>query len=108
MDVRWAALTDDDGAGLLVQAAQPLNVSAWPWSARAIERATHIPDLEPEDAITLNLDLALLGLGSNSWGSEVLESYRVRLRPFSYRVTLVPLAAGDDPEPAAHTRWSAS
>jgi evolved beta-galactosidase subunit alpha len=105
-DVRWVALTDDAGAGLLVRAAEPVHVSAWPWAAAAIEAAAHTVDLVPEDAITLNLDHALLGLGSNSWGSEVLHSHRVFLEPFRYRVTLVPLAAGEDPEPAAHTRWS--
>jgi hypothetical protein len=36
------------------------------------------------DDITLNIDAQLLGLGSNSWGSEVLDSWRVWLNTFNF------------------------
>lgn len=36
-----------------------------------------------------------MGLGSNSWGSEVLDSYRVYMDAFRYGLTLMPLQAGD-------------
>ena len=43
----------------------------------------------------LNLDHQLLGLGSNSWGSEVLDSWRVWFRDFSYGFTLLPVSGGE-------------
>ena len=52
--------------------------------------AQHINELEPSDCLTLNTDDQILGLGSNSRGSEVLDTHRVYLAPFSYGFTLVP------------------
>lgn len=85
-DVRWAALTNDAGHGLLVEADGPLlNVSAWQYSCAEIDAATHRAGLVADpDAVTLNIDHRLLGLGSNSWGAEVLDTHRVRWEPFEY------------------------
>ncbi|MBB1202637.1 beta-galactosidase subunit alpha [Enterobacteriaceae bacterium 89] len=88
--VRWAALTNRSGAGLLVMAEQPLHFSAWPYTGEAIHAARHCNELERSGFITLNLDHQLLGLGSNSWGSEVLDSWRVWFRDFRYGFTLLP------------------
>jgi evolved beta-galactosidase subunit alpha len=97
-DVRWFALRDRHGAGLFVAGEEPLNASAWPWSAATIEAARHRHDLiEDPRSTTLNLDHRVLGLGSNSWGQEVLESHRVRLEPFRFAFTLVPLTGDVDP-----------
>ncbi|MGL5106186.1 MAG: hypothetical protein ACRC60_04415, partial [Plesiomonas shigelloides] len=52
-------------------------------------------ELEKSGYITLNLDHQVMGLGSNSWGSEVLDSYRVYMDRFAYGLTLMPLQAGD-------------
>jgi evolved beta-galactosidase subunit alpha len=85
-DVRWATLTDAAGRGLRVEADGPLlNLSAWPYSCASLETTGHRADLsQDEDAITLNIDHRLLGLGSNSWGSEVLDTHRVRWEDFAY------------------------
>ena len=40
-DVRWAALTDADGMGLLAIGAPLLNVSAWPYTMADLEDTTH-------------------------------------------------------------------
>ena len=88
--VRWAALTNLGGHGLLVIPQQPIHFSAWPYSSEAIHAARHCNELERSGHITLNLDHQLLGLGSNSWGSEVLDSWRVRFQPFRYTFTLLP------------------
>ena len=97
-DVRWFALRDRLGAGLLVASEQPLNVSAWPWPARSIGAARHQHGLnEDPRSITLNVDHRVLGLGSNSWGQEVLESHRVRLKAFRYAFVLAPIDNGADP-----------
>lgn len=92
--VRWASLTNRHGNGLLVVPQQPINFSAWPYTGEMIHAAQHCNELQRCDAITLNLDHQLLGLGSNSWGSEVLDSWRVWFRPFRYGFTLLPMAGG--------------
>jgi evolved beta-galactosidase subunit alpha len=96
-DVRWFTLTDRHGRGLFVQAAgAPLSFSAWPFSAQALDAARHRTDLVTDpDAVTVNIDHQVLGLGSNSWGSEVLDSYRVRFESFTYSFVLAPIGTGD-------------
>lgn len=89
-EVRWMRLS---GAGRALTVApsrggRPLAFSAWPYRAADIDAARHRCDLVARDTITLNLNDAVLGLGSNSWGSEVLDSYRVRLAPFAFSYDL--------------------
>jgi evolved beta-galactosidase subunit alpha len=93
--VRWATLTNRHGAGLYVRPDAPINLSVWPYSWEHIHAAQHINELEPSGYLTLNLDHKVLGLGSNSWGSEVLDSWRVRFEPFSFGLTLLPIARGN-------------
>lgn len=97
-DVRWAALTDGTGRGLLVEADGPLlNLSAWPYSCEHLDRTGHLADLTPDaEAVTLNLDHRVLGLGSNSWGSEVLDSHRVRWEPFEYSLRVRALTGKEN------------
>ncbi|MGF1735762.1 beta-galactosidase subunit alpha [Photobacterium satsumensis] len=93
--VRWAALTNRHGAGLLVKPQQEINFSAWFYTNQNLHQAQHTIELVKSGYITLNLDHKLMGLGSNSWGSEVLDSYRVYMDEFRYGLTLLPLQAGD-------------
>ncbi|MCG9583414.1 beta-galactosidase subunit alpha [Vibrio tubiashii] len=93
--VRWAALTNRNGTGLLVKPEQEINFSAWFYTNQNLHQAQHTIELEKSGYITLNLDHKLMGLGSNSWGSEVLDSYRVTMDEFRYGLTLVPLQTGD-------------
>ena len=91
-DVRWASLVNRQGNGLFVKPEQPINLSAWHYTGEHLHEAQHINELEKSDYITLNLDHKLMGLGSNSWGSEVLDSYRVYMNDFQYALTLVPFS----------------
>ncbi|PSU30482.1 beta-galactosidase subunit alpha [Photobacterium lutimaris] len=93
--IRWAALTNRHGAGLLVKPQQEINFSAWFYTNQNLHQAQHTIELVKSGYITLNLDHKLMGLGSNSWGSEVLDSYRVYMDEFRYGLTLLPLQAGD-------------
>lgn len=98
-DVRWVAFTAPDGGGLLVTrpgepAGEPFSFSAWPYRCQDIEQARHRTDLVARDSVTVNVNHRVLGLGSNSWGSEVLDRYRVRFEEFAFDLSLRPLAAG--------------
>lgn len=72
--VRWTALTNRHGNGLLVVPQRPINFSARHYTRENIHASQHCNELQRSDDITLNLDHQLLGLGSNSRGSEVLDS----------------------------------
>ncbi|WP_045421004.1 beta-galactosidase subunit alpha [Vibrio jasicida] len=93
--VRWASLTNRHGTGVLVKPQQEINFSAWFYTNQNLHEAQHTIELEKSGYITLNLDHQVMGLGSNSWGSEVLDSYRVYMDEFRYGLTLMPLQAGD-------------
>lgn len=97
-DVRWVSLTDEDGRGLLAEAdGALLNTSAWRYSCAEIDSTGHRADLQVDtSAITLNLDHRVLGLGSNSWGSEVLDTHRVRWEPFDYAFRLTSLTGKEN------------
>lgn len=94
-DTRWLALMDHHGQGLLVKPYQPLNFSAWPYSNENVHQAQHQNELVASGYTTLNLDDQVMGLGSNSWGSEVLDSYRVYMDRFAFGFTLIPFSQGN-------------
>ncbi len=49
---------------------RPFGFNAWPYSQVALEKARHQWDLSVEDAITVNIDAAQMGVGGdNSWGA---------------------------------------
>jgi evolved beta-galactosidase subunit alpha len=93
--IRWVSLTNSHGTGLLIKPQQALNFSAWHYTRQNLHEAQHTNKLKESGYITLNLDHQVIGLGSNSWGSEVLDSYRVYMAPFRYGFTLIPLQSGD-------------
>ncbi len=99
-DTRWVAFRSSHGDGLLVTRPRnteerPFSFSAWPYTCEDIDNARHVTDLHKRDTITVNINDAVLGLGSNSWGSEVLDRYRIRFERFSFDLSLRPLRSAD-------------
>jgi beta-galactosidase len=100
-DVRWVALTDRAGTGLLAVAepldgvASVLSVSAHHFTADDLTRARHTHQLVPREEITLNLDHAQAGLGGASCGPGTLPQYRLQPAPAVFRVRLRPLGSRD-------------
>jgi beta-galactosidase/evolved beta-galactosidase subunit alpha len=91
--VRWVALTDRRGLGLLAKGLPAIDFSAHRYTTEDLDRAQHAPELAFRDEITLHLDFKQNGLGSNSCGPEPLPQYRLRAEPFSFRVWLKPFSA---------------
>jgi len=96
-DVRWVALRNSQGIGLLAIGAQHLEVSASHFTAQDLYRAFHTCDLTRRDEITLNLDLRQCGLGGASCGPGTLPQYLILPGAFSFGVRLCPIAADQDP-----------
>ncbi len=99
-DVRWVALTNDQGTGLLAVGMPLLSISANQFLIDDFENGPekeqrHPSDLKIREFITLNLDLKQMGVGGDtSWGERARPhpeytlyareySYSYRLRPFS-------------------------
>lgn len=91
-DVRWAAVTNIRGTGLLVVGMPLLNFSVHRFTAEDFTRARHTYELMPRRETVLNVDYEQNGLGSNSCGPGPLPQYLLeakeiefafRLRPFS-------------------------
>jgi beta-galactosidase len=90
-DVRWLALRDAEGAGLLVRAEKPIEFSALHYSADDLHRAHHLNELDRRREVVLNLDYHQRGLGGASCGPDTLPGYRIGPGLYSLRFTLLPL-----------------
>ncbi len=98
IDVRWAALTDDAGFGLLAVGMPLLNVTAHHYTTEALTAARHWHELERSEEITLNLDYAQSGLGTASCGPATLPQYLLPAAETTFCVRLRPLGPGEAPE----------
>ncbi len=97
-DVRWVALTNAEGAGLLAVGMPLLSVSAWPYTMADLEKAAHPFDIPASDTITLNLDYLQMGVGGdNAWGARTHPQYTLPARAYSYRFRLTPIAGKEAP-----------
>ena len=89
-DVRWLLLRSES-AGLLVEAAGPMEFSASHFTAQDIDSAYHTYDLKPRAEVILNLDYRQRGLGTESCGPAPLEQYRIKPGRYTWSYTLQPL-----------------
>jgi beta-galactosidase len=94
-DVRWLALTNKDGAGLLAVGMPLLSASAWPFTMEDLEEAEHIHELPRRETITVNLDYKQMGVGGDdSWGARTHPEYTLPAKAYSYRFRLRPYKPG--------------
>lgn len=102
-DTRWAALRDEDGAGLLVVGLPTVSFSALPYRISDLDGGEtktrrHQTDLVPRDEVTLSVDYRQMGVGGDdSWGATARFPYTIRAQALDFRFLLRPLAPGDDP-----------
>ena len=100
--VRWLALTNSEGRGVLAVGQPLLSANALHAATDDLFCATQKEDfyryqLPERDTITLDLDLQQRGLGGdNSWGAMPHEGFRLDVWPISYRYRLKVLAGGED------------
>jgi hypothetical protein len=104
-DVRWVALTNQSGAGLVAAGQPELQFSALHYAPEDLAAANHWHELQPRPEVILHLDHLHAGLGTASCGPGTLPEYRIWPREFRWRIWLRPLACGAD-IPAAGRRLS--
>jgi beta-galactosidase len=93
-DVRWAALTDRHGRGLLVSGEPLLEVNASHFTPEDLSvGARHDYQLTPRPEVVLRLNHRQMGVGGdNSWGAHTHDEYKLFAnRDYSYTYRLRPL-----------------
>jgi beta-galactosidase len=99
-DVRWVALTDNKGTGLLALGLPLLSISALPFMDEDFDpglekQQRHTFHVKKRDLITLKLDYKQMGVGGDtSWGDRARAhpEYRLPVRGYSYSFILRPYA----------------
>jgi len=118
-DVRWAALTDSSGVGLLAVGAPVLEVTALKNLPEDFETPEagyldrdqslnrHISDVRPRDLVWLDLDLHVMGVGGdNSWGAYTHDEYRLLAQSYHYAFRLRGFdARAESPEDLARQQF---
>ncbi|MCP4725952.1 MAG: DUF4981 domain-containing protein, partial [bacterium] len=94
-DVRWAALTGNDGNGVLFVADGLMSVSALHYSAEDLDEAEHLHELVQREEIYLNIDHKQLGLGNASCGPGQLEKYKLLPELYRFKFSLRPYSRRD-------------
>jgi beta-galactosidase len=98
VEVRWVALTDGAGMGLLAVGEAPLSVSARHYSKDQLERALYTHEMIAQPQVFLNLDMRQMGVGGiDSWSPNALPrtTYRVPSdQPYKFRYRLTPIDGG--------------
>ncbi len=97
-DVRWVALTDEEGIGLLAVGLPLLSVSASHYLIEDFENGPHkeqrhASDLVKKDLVTWNLDYKQMGVGGdNSWGARPHDKYTLFPQEYAYKFRLRPFS----------------
>ncbi|MGN6553883.1 MAG: glycoside hydrolase family 2 TIM barrel-domain containing protein [Verrucomicrobiota bacterium] len=103
-DVRWVALINKKGVGLLAIGAPLLSVNALHYGSEDLNAGKHSFELPRRDYITLNLDLKQQGVGGdNSWGAWPHDEFLIPCQDYSYSFRLRPIHSERDAEKIART-----
>ncbi|MFF9095842.1 glycoside hydrolase family 2 TIM barrel-domain containing protein [Streptomyces sp. NPDC014802] len=97
-DVRWAALTDGDGRGLLVAGEPLIELNASHFTPEDLSLGVrHDYQLTPRKEVVLRVNHRQMGVGGdNSWGAHTHDAYKLFAdRAYAYTYRLRPLTGLD-------------
>jgi beta-galactosidase len=111
-DVRWMAITNSDGQGLLFTGQRLMAVSAHHNIMEDFESPErtdgrhrdgvkpvnrHTVDVKERDLTSVNIDYKQMGVGGDdSWGAWTHPEYRLTEKAYSYRFKITALDGGED------------
>ena len=98
-EVRWMAVTNSDGQGLLFAAPDQMAASAVHFRpednyTNSNDRKKHTYEFVKCANSVVNLDAVTRGLGNNSCGPDVMDKYELKAANTSFRFFIIPLKAG--------------
>ena len=89
-DVRWAALSDNTGKGVLFVAEDRMNFSALPFTQQELGIRKYPCDLQQDENIVVSLDAAIAGVGG-TWGQDsTFEQYKLKQGHYNLRYCIQP------------------
>ncbi|MGB3862874.1 MAG: beta-galactosidase domain 4-containing protein, partial [Candidatus Aminicenantaceae bacterium] len=95
-DVRWVALRDDRGVGLLAIGMPLLSVSARHYTTEELEQASHSYKLARQPYVIFNVDYKQMGVGGDdSWGARPRDWCTLWPGPHTYSYRLKPISSED-------------
>lgn len=89
-DVRWTALSDASGKGVIFVAEDRMDFSALEFTPKELASKKYPCDLVPDGKIVVSLNAGLTGLGGASCGPATLEKYRLKPGHYSFRYRIQP------------------
>ena len=94
-DVNWAAMTDENGTGMMVILDGTVSVSAHHNTAQEYDAAQHIHEIKPDKKVVFCIDAAHMGLGGASCGPGPLQQYQLGPEPMSLHYIICPVQTDD-------------
>jgi beta-galactosidase len=95
--VRWLAVTNAKGVGLLAVGMPHLSAAVRHYTHEDIWNARHTHELSRRPETYVNLDDRQMGVGGDdSWGALAHEPYQLTAKAYSYRFRLRPFATAID------------
>ncbi|MBN2594761.1 MAG: DUF4981 domain-containing protein [Sedimentisphaerales bacterium] len=95
-DVRWAALSNKSGKGVLFVASDRMDFQALEFTEKELASKRYPCDLVPDGKMVVSLDTGLTGLGGASCGPATLPQYRLRPGHYSFRYQIQPYDGATD------------
>lgn len=89
-DVRWFAVTNENGHGLFVDGEENINFSIYQYSDKALTKAERINQIEKNDSWTVNIDYRQAPLGTATCGPDALDKYLIKNGVYEYTFRLRP------------------
>lgn len=89
-NVRWLAITNHSGRGMIVTAPNLMNFSALHYTPVDLDKANHPFELTRRNETILTIDLAGCGLGNGSCGPGPLERYLIKTTKAEFSYTIKP------------------
>ena len=106
-EVRWAALTNRNGNGVIFVSTGALSTTALPWNDVELTEAAHPYQLPASSGTWLHLDAKVNGLGGNSCGQGgPLDHDLVKAGDNTVAFIMRPVKAGDNYEELANVASS--
>jgi beta-galactosidase len=95
-DIRWVALRDTKGTGLMVIGMPLLSVCAHHYTTEELEQASHSYKLARQPYVILNIDHKQMGMGGdNSWGARPRDWCTLWPKSYTYTYRLKRISPED-------------